>query len=192
VLGIADAVREFAGFIQTAEGGAQLNTQMRAALAGVTTGLGVAFNTTFLALVLAIPVMLFTSLLQKSEEELLLGIEEYCLEELLPRLSFAPAGDVMNETFEEHLHRLQQLSTTWLGQFEPLIRSIGLQVDMLRHQMSGVQPLIKDFTDRLLDGTTGRPGNGPRSAPSAGSAPRSDAAAVAPGATSAARGHDKA
>ena len=156
VLGIAESVREFAGFIQTAEGGVQFNTQMRAALAGVTSGLGIAFNTTFLALVLVIPVMLITSLLQKSEEELLLGIEEYCLGQLLPRLSFAPSGDVVNESFEEHLHRLQQLSSTWLGQFEPLIRSMGLQVDMIRHQMSGVQPLIKEFTDRLIEGATGK------------------------------------
>jgi hypothetical protein len=176
VLGIAESVREFAGFIQTAEGGVQFNTQMRAALAGVTSGLGIAFNTTFLALVLVIPVMLLTSLLQKSEEELLLGIEEYCLEQLLPRLSFVPGGDVINETFEEHLHRLQQLSTTWLGQFEPLMRSMGLQVDMIRHQMSGVQPLIKDFTDRLIDGAAGRGGNAEPSGTSA-----SDPASARPG-----------
>jgi biopolymer transport protein ExbB/TolQ len=171
VLGIAQAVNEFAAFIQTAEAGAQLNAQMRAALAGVTAGLGVAFNTTFLALVLVIPVMLITSLLQKSEEELLLGIEEYCLEELLPRLSFVPASDAVAETFEEHLHRIQRLSATWLGQFEPLIRSLGLQVDMIRHQMTGIQPLIKEFTDRLIDASGHSPaagapaGNGPTEPP---------------------------
>lgn len=175
VLGIAEAVREFAGFIQTAEGAVQFNAQMRGALAGVTSGLGVAFNTTFLALVLAIPVMLLTSLLQKSEEELLLEIEEYCLGELLPRLSFVPAGEVVNESFEEHLNRLQQLSSTWLKQFEPLVRSLGFQVDMIRHQMSGVQPLIKEFTDRLIDGAAGKGGGAvpplaPRATPMGGSA----------------------
>jgi biopolymer transport protein ExbB/TolQ len=151
VLGIAQAVNEFADFIQTAEGGAQFNTQMRAALAGVTDGLGVAFNTTFLALVLVIPVMLITSLLQKSQEELLLAVEEFCLEELVPQMRFVPAGDLVAESFEEHLHRIQQLSQTWLGQFEPIVRSLSLQAEMVRHQLSGVQPLIREFTDRLID-----------------------------------------
>jgi biopolymer transport protein ExbB/TolQ len=70
VLGIADAVQEFSNFIQTAETGVQFTTQMRSALGGVTSGLAVAFNTTFLALVLVMPVMLITSMLQKAEEEL--------------------------------------------------------------------------------------------------------------------------
>ena len=150
VMGIAEAVREFSGFIQTAGGGVQFSTHMRSALAGVTSGLGIAFNTTFLALVLVIPVMLATSFLQKNEEELLLAIEEFCLEELLPCLNFVPAYDPIEESFDEHLHRLQQLSATWLGQFEPLIKSLSLQVDMVRHQMTGIQPLIKEFTDRLM------------------------------------------
>ncbi|MCH8843266.1 MAG: MotA/TolQ/ExbB proton channel family protein [SAR324 cluster bacterium] len=155
VLGIADSVREFSGFIQTAEGGVQFSNQMRAALGGVTSGLGIAFNTTFLALVLVIPVMLITSFLQKSEEELLLAVEEFCMEDLLPHLYFSEAADPATESFDDHLRRIQQLSTTWLGQFEPLLKSLSLQVDMVRHQMSGIQPLIKDFTDRLLDGGAG-------------------------------------
>lgn len=198
VLGIAQAVNEFATFIQTAEGGALLNAQMRAALAGVTSGLGVAFNTTFIALVLVIPVMLLTTLLQKNEEELLLAIEEYCLGELLPRMSFVPAADVVAETFEEHLHRIQQLSSTWLGQFDPLIRSMGLQVDMIRHQMSGIQPLIQDFTDRLIDATSGQSSTGhapgwsapagiaaPGQAAPGGTAPGTRPAEPAPGSTAA-------
>jgi biopolymer transport protein ExbB/TolQ len=160
VLGIAQAVNEFADFIQTTDGGVQFNAQMRTALSGVTNGLGVAFNTTFIALVLVIPVMLIASLLQKSEEELLLAIEEFCLEELVPRMRFVAVADAVAESFEEHLHRIQKLSQTWLGQFEPLMRSLSLQMDMIRHQMSGIQPLIQEFTDRLIDPGT-KPG-GPR------------------------------
>jgi len=160
VLGIAQAVNEFASFIQTTDGGVQFNAQMRTALAGVTNGLGIAFNTTFIALVLVIPIMVLASVLQKSEEELLLAVEEFCLEELVPRMSFVAGADVVAETFEAHLHRIQQLSQTWLGQFEPLVRSLSLQVDMIRHQMSGIQPLIQEFTDRLIE-SGAKPG-GPR------------------------------
>ncbi|MDH5752353.1 MAG: MotA/TolQ/ExbB proton channel family protein, partial [Deltaproteobacteria bacterium] len=161
VMGIGSSVGEFAGFIQTAEGGAQFGIQMRTALSGVTSGLAVAFNTTFLALVLVIPVMLLTSFLSKSEEELLLGIEEFCLEDLLPHLHITPGEDALAEGFEEHMHRILRLSDTWLGQFGPLVSNLSSQTQSLGAQMAGIQPVIREFTDRLLE-------TGPASAPEAG------------------------
>jgi biopolymer transport protein ExbB/TolQ len=150
VMGIGSSVGEFAGFIQTAESGAQFGAQMRGALSGVTSGLAVAFNTTFLALVLVIPVMMLTSFLQKTEEEFLLGIEEYCLEELQPHLRVNPGEDALAEGYEEHLHRILRLSDTWLGQFEPLVERLSRQTELISAQMAGLPPLVKDFTDRLL------------------------------------------
>lgn len=155
VLGIADAVQQFSAFIQTAETGAQFTVQMRSALGGVTGGLAVAFNTTFVALVLVMPVMLIASMLQKAEEELLLSIEEFCLEELLPRLRIVP-GDAAGEGFDDHLDRILRLSNTWLARLEPAIAGFNRQTEMLSHQLAGVQPLVKDFTDRLLQGRSVR------------------------------------
>lgn len=150
VLGIGASVQEFAVFIQTVEGGGEFSSQLRTALGGVTSGLATAFNTTFLALVLVIPVMLLTSLLQKTEEEFLLGIEEYCLEDLVPHLHVAPGEDALAEGYEEHLQRILRLSDTWLGQFEPLVQRLSRQTEMMSHQLAGVQPLVKEFTDRLI------------------------------------------
>jgi biopolymer transport protein ExbB/TolQ len=161
VLGIGASVNEFAQFIQTAEGGGEFSGQMRAALGGVTSGLAVAFNTTFLALVLVIPVMLVTSFLHKVEEEFLLEIEEYCLEDLLPQLHVKPGEEALSEGYEEHLHRILRLSETWLSQFEPLVQRLSRQSEMMSHQLTGIQPLVKDFTDRLLlrgrDASSGQP-----------------------------------
>lgn len=153
VLGIGFSVNEFAQFIQAAEAGEQFNAHMRSALGGVTGGLAIAFNTTFLALVLVIPVMLLTSFLHKSEEEFLLEIEEYCMEELLPRLHVNPGEEVVTEGYEEHLHRIMRLSQTWLSQFEPLVSRLSQQSEMMSHQLSGIQPLVKEFTDRLIAGS---------------------------------------
>ena len=150
VLGIGNSVNEFSQFIQTAESGGEFTGQMRAALGGVTAGLSVAFNTTYLALVLVIPVMLIASFLQKSEEEFLLDIEEFCLERLLPRLHVKPGEEVLAEGYEDHLHRIMRLSETWLGQFEPLVQRLSRQAEMMSHQLTGIQPLVKEFTDRLL------------------------------------------
>jgi len=176
VLGIGEAVNEFAGFIQTAEGGAQFGAQMRAALGGVTSGLAVAFNTTFLALVLVIPVMIATSFLQKQEEENLLAIEEFCLEKLLPHLHVTPADD-LHESYDEHLHRIMQLSQTWLSQFEPLVRNVARHSEMLSHQLAGVEPLVKEFTDSLLAPARGGPAE---DAPAGEGAARPSAGAADP------------
>ncbi len=150
VLGIGDSVREFSVFIQTAEGGGQFSTQMRSALGGVTSGLAVAFNTTFLALVLVMPVMILTSFLNKNEEEILVAVEEYCLEELLPHLHISPSNDGVSESFDEHMHRILQLSGNWLGRLEPLVEQLARQTEMVSHQLGGIQPLVRQFTDRLI------------------------------------------
>ena len=165
VLGIGQAVSEFSIFIQTAEGGAQFGTQMRTALGGVTSGLAVAFNTTFLALVLVIPVMILTSFLHKNEEELLLEIEEYFIEELLPLLHITPSSDTVTENFDEHMHRILQLSSTWLGQFEPLVEQLSQRLEMVNHQIGGIQPVVQDFTDRLLERGQGEPPPPPEEPP---------------------------
>ena len=152
VMGIGLSVNEFAQFIQVAETGGEFNSQMRSALGGVTGGLAIAFNTTFLALVLVIPVMLLTSLLHKNEEGFLLTIEEFCLEELWPLLQVEPGETALAEGYEEHLHRILRLSDTWLGQFEPMVHNLSRQAEMMGHQLDGIQPLVKDFTDRLIGG----------------------------------------
>ncbi len=151
VLGIGEAVAGFSGFIQTAEGGTNFSMHMRTALGEVTSGLAVAFNTTFLGLVLVIPVMIATSILQKNEEELLLDVEEFSLEKLLPHIHITPSSDTVTEPFDEHMHRILQLSNAWLGRFEPLVDQLSQRLEMINHQMVGIQPVVKEFTDRLLE-----------------------------------------
>ena len=153
VHGIGSAVSEFSQFIRTAEGGGGLSSQMRTALAGVTGGLSLAFNTTFLALVLVIPVMLLSSLMQKAQEELLFAIERFALENLLPRLKLESAAIRTVKDYEEQLQRVLELSSRWSMQVEPLIGQFSRQAEMLGHQVAGIQPLVKEFTDRVLSGS---------------------------------------
>ncbi len=161
VHGIGSAVSEFSQFIRTAEGGGGLSSQMRTALAGVTGGLSLAFNTTFLALVLVIPVMLLTSLMQKAQEELLLAIESFILERLLPRLKLESAAIQTVQDYEEQLQRVLELSSRWSLQVEPLIGQFTRQAEMLGHQVAGIQPLVKEFTDRVLGASAGMTAESP-------------------------------
>ncbi|MEZ4294023.1 MAG: MotA/TolQ/ExbB proton channel family protein [Polyangiaceae bacterium] len=85
VVGIGDAVGGFSRSLDTA---GQLDT-IKTALGDVTSGLAVAFDTTLVALVASILVMMPTSWLQKSEDKLLGDIDDHVVTHLLRRLGAA-------------------------------------------------------------------------------------------------------
>lgn len=83
VIGIGVAV---GGFSQSIDGAEQLDT-IKNSLGEVTSGLAVAFDTTLVALVASILVMLPTSWLQKGEERLVNDVDDYCVTTVLRRLA---------------------------------------------------------------------------------------------------------
>ena len=78
------------GFLGTVRGiGGALNQAHKAVqgdIAGVTQSLGVAFNSTFVALLISILVMFLMHQLQLAQERLALDVEEYCDQRLIRRL----------------------------------------------------------------------------------------------------------
>ncbi len=79
------------GFIGTVRGIGQALSQADEALAGditnMTASLGIAFNSTFIALIISIILMLLLQSLQKSQDQRLVDIQSYCEEFLLKRIS---------------------------------------------------------------------------------------------------------
>ena len=88
VMGIGAAVASFSGSI----GPDVEMSALQDSLKDVAHGLGMAFDTTMLALVLSLCVMFPMSSMQKSEEDLLNLVDEYCNENLLKRLKDAGRG----------------------------------------------------------------------------------------------------
>ncbi len=82
VIGISAAV---AGFSDSVAAVVDLDV-MKQSIGTVTTGLGIAFDTTLLALVMSIVIMFPASSLQKAEEDFLNRVEAYCDERLGRRL----------------------------------------------------------------------------------------------------------
>ncbi len=82
------------GFIGTVRGiGSALGLANRAVegdITGVTQSLGVAFNSTFIALVISIVLMFFIHQLQLFQERLVLDSEAYCNDNLIARLRTKP------------------------------------------------------------------------------------------------------
>ena len=150
VFGIGQSIGEFSDFIRSTDG-TDLNAQMRSALGGVTSGLSVAFSTTFIALVGVVPVMMLSSSLHKREEDLLLSVEEYCLEDLLPNLHVRPGDEVLEDAVSSHLEQMAEFSENWRRQVSPLLDSVQKHSKSLSAQVSGLQPLIKNFSESFFE-----------------------------------------
>jgi hypothetical protein len=86
----------------------------------VTSGLGVAFDTTLLALIMSVMVMFPASVMQMREEELLNAIDDYCNENFLKRLE-----DSSSETAHAHASQTELLAQ--------LVALQEQQLAMMRH-----------------------------------------------------------
>jgi ribosomal protein S27E len=88
VFGIGEAVNSFAVSVDSATD----VEAIRSSLGGVTGGLGTAFETTLVALIMSILLMIPTNWIQKNEDELLTGVARYCNDQLLWRIDGAEEG----------------------------------------------------------------------------------------------------
>lgn len=88
VVGISQAVSEFSGVLDTAGD----VDKIKDGIGAVTTGLSVAFDTTLLALFLSVMVMIPLVLVERHESRLLLGIDIFINDKLLPRLKDKSQG----------------------------------------------------------------------------------------------------
>jgi biopolymer transport protein ExbB/TolQ len=109
VLGIGAAVGGFSSAVSSA---ANLEV-MKESIGSVTTGLAVAFDTTLLALVMSIFIMLPASSLEKAEEDFLAAIEDWCDENLVRRLDDGVSGadaEALQRRLAEEMTRQRALT----------------------------------------------------------------------------------
>ena len=98
MIGVGTAVGGFADFLSAGE--SDLG-QIKAALENVTSSLGVAFDTTLVALALSIVVMIAMSTVERNEKGLLQAYEEYCRVRLLHLLPAGGKGGLAGRSTEE-------------------------------------------------------------------------------------------
>jgi biopolymer transport protein ExbB/TolQ len=115
VLGISEAV---SGFSDSVNSAASLEV-MRESIGSVTTGLGVAFDTTLLALVMSIVIMFPMSALQKAEEEYLGRCDDYCDLHLSNRVVSPVAEVTRADHSDRDLHALIESLEARIDRLEP-------------------------------------------------------------------------
>jgi biopolymer transport protein ExbB/TolQ len=105
VVGISGAVNGFSGFLQQSSD----IEQIKQGIGTVTSGLAVAFDTTLLALFVSVLVMIPLVLVERQESRLLLAVDIYINDKILPRLketenlNKALVDDAISQAFKKHL-----------------------------------------------------------------------------------------
>ncbi|MGL5806022.1 MAG: MotA/TolQ/ExbB proton channel family protein [Xenococcaceae cyanobacterium] len=88
VMGISDAVNGFSGLLK----GAEQIDKIKEGIGAVTNGLAIAFDTTLLSLAMSILVMIPLVLVERRETKLLLAIDVFINDKLLPKLKEKSVG----------------------------------------------------------------------------------------------------
>ena len=95
--------------------------------------------------------MMLSTSLRKREEDLLLSVEEYCLEDLLPNLHVHHGEELMEDAVSSHLEQMAEFSENWRRQVSPILDSVQKHSKSLSVQVSGLQPLIQSFSESLFE-----------------------------------------
>jgi len=168
VVGVSAAVASLAGSLESAEG---ING-MKDALNDVFAGLGTAFDTTLLALIMSMIVKIPTSALQKSEEDLITAVDEYCNENLLRRLNdgkrnrndasangspmaFRDAFEAVLGNHQAELQRQLTLMNTAATQIQESLSSVTAELSTVARETAGLKTDISGSFSGLTQGLEG-------------------------------------
>lgn len=150
VIGISDAV---AGFSRSLDGAEQLDV-VKASLGDVTSGLAVAFDTTLVALVASIVVMLPTSWIQKADEALVADVDEAITTHVLRRLGAAPTAVVGPAEPAASPEAAQAAFVAQLAQLAAVAHTLGPAVERATAHLDVVSSRVDDALAQLARAVT--------------------------------------
>jgi len=150
VFGLAHAVSGFTNFLA---GAAEL-AQIKLAIANVTRGLGTAFDTTLLALILVTVIMFPLSFLQRREENLLVEIDTYLDDALLARLPSPEAKPIRIENLEDAIDAAFRRYIPDPDRYEEVFtrsidRAAGTVEERFSSLLQGYHSLLKDMGGQI-------------------------------------------
>lgn len=162
VMGVSSAVSGLSGTLENASDVSMVTDSMK----GVFGGLGTAFDTTLLALVMSLIVKIPTSALQKTEDGLVTIVDEYCNENFLRRLNDGREGGaergaggggldqrVFREAVEAAMGTHHAELERWLGKLDAIGSKLTNQVasgwsDINTKMQQQQERQLADFQER--------------------------------------------
>lgn len=158
VVGIGDAIMGF-GEVLGSSGGSGGVEALMAPLMGVLKSLGVAFDTTLLALVYSIILAFPANSLQGDEEDLVAEVDQYCNDNLLKRLNDGGAGtnmgsdsgllkalgDAIADGQRDMLAKFENMAKS----LEPQMRNAEKMAGLIEKQLAAVGDRAQTFEKKL-------------------------------------------
>jgi hypothetical protein len=154
VLGLGAAVSGFSDFL-SGEGGAEIGA-IKEAIGQVTTGLGTAFDTTLLALILSVVLMFPLAAMQRKEETLFVEIDNYLDDTLTSRLPSAEQQAIVIENLEDSIEAAFRRYIPDPDRYEEVFtRSIDRAASSVEERFSGLtqnyEATLRDLTGSLSE-----------------------------------------
>ena len=154
VMGIGKAVGHFSGALQ----GAQELEVIKDSLQHVTLGLATAFDCTLIGLVMSIFIMIPMSSLQKSEEDFLTSVDEFCNDVFLRRLNegrWSPGGDSGFQDASAGLpHDLRELQQQMLAETRDQAQQLQVVLQQVAESLQTTQQRAEHLPDTLAQQLT--------------------------------------
>lgn len=145
VQGLGQAVGGFAGFLK---GAAELK-DIKDAISGVTVGLGVAFDTTLLALILSTFLMFPLAAIQRREEDMFVEIDNYLDDHILSRFPQAEAQPIVIENLEDSIEAAFRRYIPDPDRYDEVFtRSIEKAAGTVEERFAA---MVKDYESALRD-----------------------------------------
>jgi len=158
VLGIGSAIGEFAVALQNASD----EDAMMQGLRDVLGGLGTAFDTTFLALVLSILLMIPASSIQAKEEDVLNQVDEYCNDALVKRLNdggsgsqftdsaaLKALGDAISQSNQSVVSRFSEIHGNMKEVYEEQTKHYQTVAEAVDKQLQAIENRAQGFESKL-------------------------------------------
>lgn len=156
VMGLGNAVGGFSSFLA---GAADLSA-IKGAIGDVTAGLGVAFDTTLLALILSVLVMFPLSAVQRREENLLVEIDNYLEDSIISHLPSSEQQPIVIENLEDSIEAAFRRYIPDPDRYDEVFtRSIEKASSAVEEKFTGLaqsyESTLHDLTSRLSSSMSG-------------------------------------
>ncbi len=159
ILGFIGTVQGLSQAVGSLSAGATDPEALKASINSLTKGLGVAFDTTLLGLILSMIMSFPMAIMQKNEEEMLTEIDAFCTEKLLPKLNDSQTGTnslLLSQAeslpaFAASLSQAHEVFLIKLNDASHLLRDVS---ETLKTRLDAHQTKVEDTFQQSVDKLT--------------------------------------
>jgi len=143
VYGISIAITKFTSVLERAsdfEG-------VKPALNLATTNLGIAFDTTLIALLFSGLILLINALIQKREEDLLSAVDSYCIDRFISRIQVIPEEtQQISEAIQEQTNKLVSSMESHTNISEELMQTVVNEIKNVKNTITVIDKTLENIT----------------------------------------------